>query len=167
MSVIQYNLPHTRKIFVINIYRPPDGDMDQFFLILQNCINTIRKNYKIDTFVGGDFNLEVTNKNTNTFAKLSRFLKINQLKQHINTITKPDSLSIMYLLLTNCEIIKGSGVMDINVSDHLAIYFIRKKSKIKKENVSFKGRSYKNLKTDMNLTGQIFPTKMLMLVGMY
>ena len=109
----------------------------------------------MDIFIGGDFNLDVKNKNTNIFSKLTRFLKINQLKQHITTVTRPDSLSIIDLLITNCEIVKESGVMDINVSDHLPTYFIRKKTKIKNENVSFKGRSYKNLDADI-LTEKLY-----------
>ena len=149
LSVIQYNLPHTRKIYILNIYRPPAGDLDPFFKALQDCINVLRTTDKLDIFIGGDFNIDVKNKTLSNFSKLTRFMKLNQLKQHIDTVTRPDSLSIIDLLLTNCEIIKESGVIDVNVSDHLPIYFIRKKIKIKKENVSFKGRSYKNLNTDV------------------
>ena len=38
--------------------------------------------------------------------------------------------------------------MDINISDHLPIFLVRKKIKVKKINVDFKGRSYKNLTKD-------------------
>ena len=43
---------------------------------------------------------------------------------------------------------KESGTLDVNISDHLLIYFIRKKNKVKTEKVNFRGRSYRNLVDD-------------------
>ena len=42
LSVIRYNLPCTRGIYVLNVYRPPMGDMEKCIDYLQTCINTIR-----------------------------------------------------------------------------------------------------------------------------
>ena len=30
LSIIKYKLPHTRDIYVLNVYRPPNGDIDIF-----------------------------------------------------------------------------------------------------------------------------------------
>ena len=77
-----------------------------------------------------------------------KFFELTQLKQEICTITRPDSNAILDLIASNCDIIKESGTLDINISDHLPMFFIRKKIKAQKINVDFKGRSYKNLTKD-------------------
>ena len=43
---------------------------------------------------------------------------------------------------------KECSTLDINVSDHLPVYLIRKKVKPSNEKIDFKGRSYKNLNKD-------------------
>ena len=80
--------------------------------------------------------------------KLIKFFKLIQLKQEICTITRPDSNAILDLIASNCDIIKESGTLDINISDHLPIFFNRKKIKAQKINVDFKERSYKNFTKD-------------------
>ena len=67
LSVIRYNLPCTRGIFVLNVYRPPMGDMEKCIDYLQTCINTIRNN-EIDIFTGGDFNVDVKRQNSPQFS---------------------------------------------------------------------------------------------------
>ena len=53
------------------------------------------------------------------------------------------------LIITNCDIVKECSTLDINVSDHLPVYLIRKKVKSPNEKIDFKGRSYKNLNKDV------------------
>ena len=67
------------------------------------------------------------------------------LKQKISNITRPDSNAILDLIITNCEILKECDTLDISISDHLPVYFIRKKVKETNIKIDFKGRSYKNL----------------------
>ena len=144
---MKYKLPYTRPIYIFNVYRPPTGDVDDFIAALSNSIG-IYRNQKCDIFVGGDFNIDMSRKNTIDSKKLIKFFKQIQLKQEISTITRPDSNAILDLIASNCDIIKESGILDINISDHLPIFFIRKKIKKHKTKVDFKGRSYKNLTKD-------------------
>ena len=146
MSVIEYCLPHTRKIYILNVYRPPSGDVDNCIKHIQDCINKLRISGKIEFFIGGDSNIDVRSKNTNSSKKLLRFFKINQFKKYIVQSSRPDSNATLDLIISNCEIVKETGSYDINVSDHLPVYVIRKKSKIIREQTTFRGRSYnKNL----------------------
>ena len=145
MSVIEYCLPHTHKIYILNVYRPPSGDVDNCIKHIQDCVNKLRISGKIEFFIGGDFNIDIKSKNSISSKKLSRFLKLNQFKQYIVEITRPDSNTIFDLIISNCEIVKESGPYDVNVSDHLPVYIIRKKSKVIREQTTFRGRSYKNL----------------------
>ena len=95
--------------------------------------------------MGGHFNIDISRINSGDTQKLNNFLKLNQLKQEISTITRPDSNATIDLLATNCEIENESGILNVNVSGHLPIYFIRKKVKEKYNKIDFIGRSYKNL----------------------
>ena len=144
MYVIRLKLPFTKDIFIINVYRPPSGDCDIFFKTLQQCITTIRNNRECDIFIGGDYNINFLKKNSLPMKKLSKFCKTNQLRQLIDIITRPDSNTCIDLILTNSMIIKECGTLDINISDHLPTYFIRKKVKTVREKTTFRGRSYKN-----------------------
>ena len=103
LLVIQYNVPCTRGIYVLNVYRPPTGDMENFINHLQLCIEMIRM-HEGDIFIGGDFNIDIKRQNTPHYSKLSRFL--NQLKQYIKYTTRPDSDTTIDLLLSNREIIQ-------------------------------------------------------------
>ena len=87
--------------------------------------------------------------NSHDSKKLNKFIKLNQLKQKINNVTRPDSNSMMDLIMTNCDIVRECSTMDINFSDHLPVYLIRKKVKAPNEKIDFKGRSYKNLNKDV------------------
>ena len=47
--------------------------------------------------------------------------------------TRPDSNSMLDLIITNCDIVKECSTLDITVSDHLPVYLIRKKVKAPNE----------------------------------
>ena len=147
LSVVKYDMQFTRPIYIFNIYRPPLGDIDAFISDLSQSVGHFR-NIKCDIFIGGDFNIDIVHSNSQQVKKLNKFLKLNQLSQLVNSVTRPDSNAILDLILTNCEIIKECAVLDINISDHLPIYVIRKKTKIVNEKIEFKGRSYKHLDKD-------------------
>ena len=73
MSVIEYCLPQTRKIYILNVYRPPSGDVDNYLKNIQECINTLRTSGKMDFFIGGDFNIDIKYNNSVSSNELSRF----------------------------------------------------------------------------------------------
>ena len=106
------------------------------------------RNQKCDIFIGGDLNVDMKHMNSQDSKKLNNFLKLSQLKQKIDKVTRPDSNAMLDLIITNCDIVKECSTLDINVSDHLPIYLIRKKVKSPNEKIDFKGRSYKNLNKD-------------------
>ena len=147
LHLVKYALPYTRPIFIFNIYRPLSGDFDIFINSLKQVLEVYR-NLKCDIFIGGDLNVDMKHINSQDSKKLNKFFKLSQLKQKIDKITRPDSNAIFDLILTNCHIVKECGVLDVNISDHLPIYLIRKKVKSPNEKIDFKGRSYKNINKD-------------------
>ena len=90
MMVIKLMLPFTRDIYILNVYRPPSGDVDNFVNILQNVITSIRRD-NTNELIGGDMNIDLLRPNSINARKILKFIKINQLKQLINTLTRPDS----------------------------------------------------------------------------
>ena len=146
--LMKYTLPYTRPIYVLNVYRPPTGDIDTFINSLKQILEEYR-NQRCDIFIGGDLNIDMKHINSHDTKKLGKFLKLNQLKQKIDKVTRPDSNAILDLIITNCDIVKECNTLDINVSDHLPVYLIRKKKKSPNEKIDFKGRSYKNLNKDV------------------
>ena len=63
LSVIQYTLPFTRRIFLLSMSIDPLlGILITFFKVLQDNINIVRINNKIDIFIGSDFNIDVKDK---------------------------------------------------------------------------------------------------------
>ena len=64
---------------------------------------------------------------------------------YLHSITRPDSNTCLDLIITSCDIIKDQGICDINISDHLPTYCIRKKCKVHRDKIDFNGRSYKGL----------------------
>ena len=148
MSVTRIKIPFTRDIYLLNVYRPPNGDVDIFISTLQNTILYIRRNKTNEMYIGGDMNIDMLRPNTINARKLTKFAKLNQFKQLINSITRPDSNACLDLIFTDSDIIKEQGNYSINVSDHLPIFCIRKKCKLHKIKTDFSGRSYKNLDVD-------------------
>ena len=148
MHLMKYTLPYTRPIFLFNVYRPPSGDIDIFINSLKQTLE-IYRNQRCDIFIGGDLNIYMKHINSQDSEKLNTFRKLSQLKQKIDKVTRPDSNAMLDLIITNCDIVKECSTLDINISDHLPVYLIRKKVKVPNEKIDFKGRSYKNLNRDI------------------
>ena len=72
---------------------------------------------------------------------LIQFEQEHALTQVIMENTRGDNR--LDLCLTNCDIIKDTGVLDENLSDHYPIFILRKKVKEKYFNTEFVGRSYR------------------------
>ena len=50
--------PHTRKLFVITVYRPPNGNFKNFCLYLDQLLKLLPNPAKSDIVLGGDFNID-------------------------------------------------------------------------------------------------------------
>ena len=65
-------------------------------------------------------------------------------KQYINEPTRTTNNSCIDLIFSNCDYISQSRTLDLNYSDHQAIFVTKKKTKINNEKIRFEGRSYNN-----------------------
>ena len=59
MQWITINQPHLRKIFLCNLYRPPQGNITDFCNKLHNAILSINNTVNVDfeIYILGDFNV--------------------------------------------------------------------------------------------------------------
>ena len=136
---------NNRKMYVANVYRPPQGNIKNFLQNIQNCLDSFDERSKKDIFIVGDFNIDIKKKSESNSKNLIQTMNTFGLKQYINGITRyGKSNSCIDLIFTNSEYICNSGILDLNFSDHQAVFITKKKFKIKNSKIEFKGRSYKN-----------------------
>ena len=138
-------LPHTRPIYIVTLYRPPDGDVSKCIEHLQTLCDSLPNRHLCDIIIGGDFNIDFGKSANDKTKLLKNFMKINTLVQIIETPTRPlYNDAIIDLILTNTNKAQNSGVLDWNLSDHSPTFINIKKEKSLFQKTSFRGRSYKN-----------------------
>ena len=91
----------------------------------------------------GDLNINYKSRNTQPFKLLKEIERDFGLKQLINNPTRVTSTSstIIDLILTDCDQISSSGVLEVYISDHLPIFYVRKKTRGHNPKKVIKGRS--------------------------
>ena len=145
---IKLNLKDTRPIYITNVYRPPSGDLKKCISYLNDLLEFIDQTNNCERYFGGDFNINYISKSTQT-SELKKLMAKNTLRQ---IITEPTRIAtketLLDLILTDSDYIKFSGVLDINISDHLPVFILRKKVKVKSPKCEFKGRVYRNYNKD-------------------
>ena len=133
------------EIVIINLYRPPKGDIKEFIDKLNCDLSTFDPSKKREFYIMGDFNIDSHNRNDDMNKELNSLLNTFGLKPFISETTrfgfKNSCLDNIY---SNSDIIQNSGTLDWNFSDHQAVFINRKKMVEKIPKMSFIGRSYKN-----------------------
>ena len=149
LITLRLHVTNVRPIFLTALYRPPSGQIQPFSNYLIQLFDRLSLNKKFDVILGGDFNIDYQkcSPNRKTLKDIeSRF----GLTQMVSEKTRPlYSDTTVDLIFTNNPNFMKTGSFDLNISDHLPIYIIRKKIKIKPTSSEFIGRSYKKYSTDI------------------
>ena len=144
LQTIQIKLKFTRPIFIANLYRPPNGNVEVFSKALHTLLTHIDTLGCTDIFIGGDFNIDYSIAGGSR-KMIKDFEKTFGLKQLIHSSTRPlYSTAIIDLILTNTKEIGAFGILDFNISDHSPVFIQRKRIKTKTQKESFIGRTYRN-----------------------
>ena len=108
-------------------------------------MNSVTDTFQGEIAILGDFNINYNFRHTPAFKTLKEFERNFNLKQIITSPTRVVKNSKMYLdlIFTNMDHVISSGVLDIAISDHLPVFLIKKKQKIKHTYTQTKGRTYK------------------------
>ena len=147
MQWISINL---EPIIVVNVYRPPQGDLKTCCKLLTEAFERTQFRWNTEFFVTGDFNVNFGDTKSKDFKELDFTMKSLGLNQLVHEPTRiahrqgVTSRSTLDIIFTNSDVTSEAKTLDINLSDHLAVWALRKKVYIKREKVEFKGRSYKN-----------------------
>ena len=136
-------------MYIANVYRPPQGNVKKFIEYLRESLDLIDDKSKKDVFILGDFNIDFKKKSDQNTKDLIQTMNTFGMKQHIVGITRYGKKnSCIDLIFSNSEYINNSGILDLNFSDHQAVYITKKKLKPEKSKIEFTGRSYKNYDID-------------------
>ena len=136
-----------RKIVIGTLYRPPQGNIQNFLTQLENQIKDIQDRYNqpVDLFLLGDVNIDYINNRAMGRSGVRDIEEVYGMKQLITEPThygnKPTTLDY---ILTYSDCIQDCGVKHINISDHELVCVVRKKLKIQYNLINTFGRSYKN-----------------------
>ena len=142
---LSLHLPNQRKIIIGTVYRPPQGNVKDFINYLQDSLLEISADSNADIFLMGDFNIDYANPRANGRKELKELESVCGMKQFITGFTRYSATpSLIDLVFSNSDYILESGTESVNVSDHEAIYVIRKKRKENHPRIESYGRSYAN-----------------------
>ena len=157
MQWITLEFENMRRIVIVNVYKPPQGNYKTACKIISDAIRDANLKNNAEIFLVGDFNIDLMNKRAPATRELDSVAKVWGLKAQITGITRSTFVdgkfsggSCIDNILTYSEHITTATVIDWNFSDHFAVAVQRKRVKVKQEKVSFRGRSYKNhIKEDL------------------
>ena len=141
---------HGKLVLIGNLYRPPQGDINNFIQYMENVLDSIEID-DIELFLMGDFNIDFLDKKDPKCKRVVELIKPLGFRQLNKEPTRPTlhTNSCLDLINTNCDNISKSGVINMNISDHLPILLTRKKIKTIKKKCTFTGRSYRHYNNDI------------------
>ena len=135
------------KICIANVYRPPQGNVQNFCDILEEQIVLIKNKYRhdLEICIMGDFNINYLGPREPN-AKILKWIEHSTgLRQLIKSPTRYSTIdSCIDLIFTNCQNIKCHTIHDLNINDLQMISLTRKHLAKPSDSNSFLGRSYKN-----------------------
>ena len=147
-QVVKFIRDKVRNIVFINVYRPPNRNVQTLIDHMAEILSNIPRLDRKDEVFMGDFNVDLLS-NSLDAKKLIRFHELNGLLQLIKTPTRisPISASMIDLIFCSITHVSSSGTLDMFISDHLPIYLIKKmNTSLGQNNIkrTFTGRTYRN-----------------------
>lgn len=142
-SIIREN---QKRLNILSLYRPPTGNLQNALTLIKEAIESIKLNYNGEYLVIGDVNVDMIKSNHQS-RKIDQVMSKKSLRQIITGPTRITcrTSSLIDIAYTDISNIKDSGTVNSNISDHLPIFLIKKKERVKKNKIEIVARSYKNL----------------------
>ena len=150
-----------RRIVIINIYRPPQGDYKLACKIINEALTKANLKDNVDIFLMGDFNINLNDRKSALTKELEFTTSLWGLKPLIKSNTRFGLVdgklieSCIDNIFTNSGDIETAKTLDWNFSDHLAILTKRKRFTKTINKVTFRGRSYRNYDRNLLQNGLI------------
>ncbi len=144
---LKLSLPRTRPTYIANIYRPPEGNLENAQSIIENKLIDIYAERPGDIVIMGDYNVDLLSWGNNVVNKYKLFLKTCRLTQLISVPTRVGNhkASLLDHVITNREdYYYQSGTLDLGLSDHSLIFAARKRKKLHRVVQRMSCRNYRN-----------------------
>ena len=136
--------PHTKKILLVNVYRPPGGNLKEAFKRINEAVTSIQNLEGYEVLIMGDFNADAKDDKLPPARIIKQFEAENTLQQVIAKATRYSRKknTTIDLAFTNMKHCTGSGTINYNISDHKPIYVIKKKIRNDETKTTKWARSY-------------------------
>ena len=135
----------TKPLYLINLYRPPTGDLENMYTSLAQLLSSLDNIDKATIVIGGNFNIDFAKKCSVGSTYIRRLTKRFSLDSLITEPTRPlYNEAILDQILTNTKFIKASGT----IKTHTPIFINIKKPKQTFSKTTFTGRTYRNFNED-------------------
>ena len=124
--------------YILNIYRPPRGDIPTFITQLKETIKTIKTSARAknsDLIIGGDININILDSTNNNTTLLQDLTEEELLIPQISKPTRfaESTATCIDIILTNSKKIISANSLNTDISDHLGTYISLNTKKIKQE----------------------------------
>ncbi len=143
---IRLELPKTRKIFILNVYRPPAGNKALFQDKLHSLLDCTLLFPGCEVMILGDFNLDSTDR----LSIDSRYLRgiantygLVRAELGPTRITETSVSSIDHIFTNREDVFASFGQILHGLSDHNLIYLQRKKLKLKVKTQFIRARTFR------------------------
>ena len=150
MQWLAVQIPNLRPIVVINAYRPPQGDTKRACKMIDESISRANLKSNAELYLLGDLNIDLLDKKAQPTKDLLFTMGSNGLQPKITSPTRFSfregvaKHTCIDHIFTNSTLIVEGKTLDLNISDHLAVYVRRKKPRVHAKKINFTGRSYRN-----------------------
>lgn len=148
LQVLEISKANHKTSIVVNTYRPPSGNQQDFLTDINSTMHEIAKSHYSDIYLLGDTNLDHTPvKKSEITNALENNMKAYRCKQCISSSTrKTASTSILIdtIYIKTAKKVK-SFLLKTTVSDHYLVRCVRYLDYHAPEGFTFRGRSYKNI----------------------
>lgn len=142
---LSYKLRNYKKVNITAIYRPPSGCVQAAVDRIVTVVESIRLTSSGDTVIIGDLNVDLLDDNVHT-RKVKQICDACRVHQ---TLSEPTRITLKSSTLkdhiyTNAAHKFCTGVVNCNISDHLPVFLVLKKSRNKTQYRTVFGRTYRD-----------------------
>ena len=134
MQWVSLSLKNVRPIIVVNIYRPPQGNLKHCCKLVSEAFDRAELADNAEIYILGDFNTNYEDPKAPNVRELDFTMKslgLYQLVKEPTRIVYNDGIrktSTLDLIFTNSQYIQNTKTLDLNISDHSAVMTTRKKN---------------------------------------
>ena len=141
---LQVQIAKRKSLVICIAYRPPESPIayfeQEFFASYSKALSLNK-----DIVLTGDLNCDLSTKNPKSDALLSFCTSVNatQLITTPTRVTKTSSTIVDVVIVSNPNLVKTSGVMNLSISDHFLVYSVLNLKITKSDLPKITTRSYK------------------------